>query len=131
MAGSCRRELCWTIRLPEGIAGRADSGLGAERYSAVREGLRRTVADPHGTAYDSARLPSLAIAGKTGTAQTAAADHAWFAGYAPADEPRVAIVVVLEHGGNASAGGADCPGCRRPARRLGYIATEQHDLAAE
>ncbi len=87
--------------------------VSAQTLSAVREGLRRTVADPHGTAYDTARLSSLAIAGKTGTAQTgtgqsgtggaASADHAWFAGYAPADEPRVAIVVVLEHGGNASA----------------------------
>jgi penicillin-binding protein 2 len=98
---------------------------------AVREGLRRTVADPRGTAYGSARLASVAIAGKTGTAQTAGADHAWFAGYAPADEPRVAIVVVLEHGGHAA-------GAARMARdlvvrlhRLGYLGAEEHDLAAE
>jgi penicillin-binding protein 2 len=98
---------------------------------AVREGLRRTVADPQGTAYSTARLNSVAIAGKTGTAQTAGADHAWFAGYAPADEPRVVVVVVLEHGGHAV-------GAARIARdlvvrlhRQGYLGTEEHELAGD
>jgi penicillin-binding protein 2 len=85
--------------------------LKAETLEAVREGLSRAVADPDGTAYSSARLPNVAIAGKTGTAQTAGADHAWFAGYAPADAPRVAVVVVLEHGGPAE-------GAARIARAL-------------
>ncbi len=88
---------------------------------AVREGLRRTVADPRGTAYDSARLARVAIAGKTGTAQTAAADHAWFAGYAPADEPRVAIVVVLEHGGPASGAARIARDLVTRLQRLGYL----------
>jgi len=46
----------------------------------------------------------VAIAGKTGTAETAPGkpDHAWFAGYAPADDPQIVIVVVLEHGGSGS-----------------------------
>ncbi len=49
----------------------------------------------------SSQLP---IAGKTGTAETGGgqASHAWFAGYAPADEPKVAFVVVLEHAGDAA-----------------------------
>ena len=44
------------------------------------------------------------IAGKTGTAETGEdrASHAWFAGYAPADEPKLAFVVVLEHAGDAA-----------------------------
>ena len=69
------------------------------------------MADAEGTAYASARLASVAIAGKTGTAQTSGADHAWFAGFAPADSPRVAFVVVLEHGGPAD-------GAARIAREL-------------
>ncbi len=42
----------------------------------------------------------LAIAGKTGTAETPAGDdHAWFVSFAPAQEPRAALAVVLEHAG--------------------------------
>ena len=69
----------------------------------VREGLQRVVADPRGTGYGTIRLDSIQIAGKTGTAETAVegADHAWFAGYAPADDPKVALVVVLERAGSA------------------------------
>ncbi|HEX4146892.1 MAG TPA: penicillin-binding transpeptidase domain-containing protein [Pirellulales bacterium] len=83
------------------IAGRPIPALHQGTLDAVRQGMCATVADVEGTAYASARLASVAIAGKTGTAQTAGADHAWFAGFAPADSPRVAFVVVLEHGGAA------------------------------
>jgi penicillin-binding protein 2 len=81
------------------------SGLDAAALAAVRDGLRRVVDDPSGTAYDTVRTAGLPIAGKTGTAETGGnqADHAWFAGYAPADAPRWAFVVVLEHGGSGGA----------------------------
>jgi penicillin-binding protein 2 len=71
---------------------------------AIREGLDRVVQDPHGTGYKSVKLTEVTIAGKTGTAEAGGgrADHAWFAGYAPADHPRVAFAVVLEHGGSGS-----------------------------
>ncbi len=85
----------------ESIAAAAISGLHQETLAAIREGLCAAVADPEGSAYASARLASVAIAGKTGTAQTSGADHAWFAGFAPAESPKVAFVVVLEHGGSA------------------------------
>jgi penicillin-binding protein 2 len=70
----------------------------------LRQGLRRVVADPHGTAHATVYLPSVAVAGKTGTAETGedGASHAWFAGYVPADAPKLAFVVVLEHGGDAA-----------------------------
>jgi len=83
------------------------AGLSEPSLAAVREGLRRVVDDPSGTGYESVRTDVVAIAGKTGTAQTGEeADHAWFAGYAPAAAPRFAFVVVLEHGGS----GADVAG---------------------
>jgi penicillin-binding protein 2 len=55
------------------------------------------------TSYGMARLASLhemKVAGKTGTPITdqGAWTNAWFAGYAPADKPEVAVVVFLEHG---------------------------------
>ena len=62
------------------------------------------MADPKGTAYGSVRLDSVAVAGKTGTASAGEGrrDHAWFAGYVPADAPKLAFVVVLEHAGDGA-----------------------------
>lgn len=67
----------------------------------IQEGLRQVVAHPRGTGYKTVRSKHVAIAGKTGTAEVAGReDHAWFAGYVPADRPRYAFVVVLEHAGS-------------------------------
>ncbi len=50
-----------------------------------------------------AQIPGVAVAGKTGTAEHAvgANPHAWFTGFAPAVDPKVAVAVVVEDGGNA------------------------------
>lgn len=58
-----------------------------------------------------ARIDGVRVAGKTGTADHAPgqAPHAWFTGFAPADDPRIAVAVVVERGGNAgseAAGGS-------------------------
>lgn len=78
-------------------------GLDAAALSVLREGLKRVVGDPQGSAYGTVRTESVEIAGKTGTAQCGdgRAEHAWFAGYAPVNKPRYAFVVVIEHAGNA------------------------------
>lgn len=51
-----------------------------------------------------AALPSVQVAGKTGTAEVGEGrpPHAWFVGYAPADQPLVAVAVVVEHGGSGA-----------------------------
>ena len=51
----------------------------------------------------AAQIPGIVVAGKTGTAQHAVggAPHAWFTAFAPADQPRIAVAVVVEEGGNA------------------------------
>ncbi|MDI7267806.1 MAG: penicillin-binding protein 2 [Myxococcota bacterium] len=73
--------------------------------------------DPTGTAHDQ-RIAGLEVAGKTGTAQVARRrqpgerrrrqergeryadrDHAWFVGFAPARDPEIVVVVLVEHGG--------------------------------
>ena len=48
-----------------------------------------------------AAVPGVSVAGKTGTAEhaTDAPPHAWFTGFAPADNPKVAVAVVVEDGG--------------------------------
>ena len=50
-----------------------------------------------------AKMGDTKVAAKTGTAQHAkgAAPHAWFISFAPADDPQVAVAVVVENGGNA------------------------------
>ncbi len=50
-----------------------------------------------------AKIPGVDVAAKTGTAQHAkgAAPHAWFVSFAPADDPQIAVAVVVENGGNA------------------------------
>ena len=79
-------------------------GLHPATLAAIREGLKRVVSDPRGTAHATVFLDSIEIAGKTGTAETGAdgAEHAWFAGYAPAAHPQVAFAVALEHAGDAA-----------------------------
>jgi penicillin-binding protein 2 len=81
----------------------------------VREALRGAVNDPHGTGWPCA-LKDVKVAGKTGTAQVVRLpenfkkgdinrmplkfrDHAWFVAYAPFEDPKIAIAVLVEHGG--------------------------------
>jgi peptidoglycan glycosyltransferase len=47
------------------------------------------------------RIPNVAVAGKTGTAQAdGGPPHAWFIAFAPADNPQVAVAVIVERGGS-------------------------------
>ncbi|NLJ78224.1 MAG: penicillin-binding protein A [Tissierellia bacterium] len=49
----------------------------------------------------NAGIQNTRVAGKTGTAENPSGkSHAWFAGFAPADDPRIAVVVVLEEAGS-------------------------------
>ena len=80
-------------------------------FDLIQEALADVVTE--GTAR-RAQVEGYTVAGKTGTAQVykmsagidadkmdkATRDHAWFAGYAPAANPRIAFAVVVEHGGH-------------------------------
>lgn len=49
----------------------------------------------------SAQISGITVAGKTGTAENETdKDHAWFVGYAPAENPKIAVAVILEYDGN-------------------------------
>lgn len=85
-----------TLPKPDAVA---IPGLHSGTLDAIREGLVMVVHDPRGTGYKTVRMKELTIAGKTGTAQTNGVDHAWFAGYVPAERPRYAFAVVLQNGG--------------------------------
>ncbi len=89
---------------PRDLARRRISGLHEETLRAIREGLEAAVEQPWGTGFRTVRLEHVRIAGKSGTAEVSSStpDHAWFAGYVPADAPQYAFAVVLEHGGSGS-----------------------------
>lgn len=94
--------------------------LPKEHRDVIVQGLDMVVNEPGGTSYGK-RLKTVRVAGKTGTAQVAKLgakrlkkeeidywlrDHAWFAAFAPVDDPEVAIVVLNEHGGGGSSDAA-------------------------
>ena len=57
----------------------------------------------HGTATRAA-ISGFTVAGKTGTAENEKGkgkDHAWFIGYAPAEDPQIAVAVILEYSGGS------------------------------
>ncbi len=74
--------------------------LSQEVIKTVRSMMIDVVNSPGGTGH-RARLSDIVVAGKTGTAQNPhGEDHAWFVAYAPAENPRIAIAVIVENGGS-------------------------------
>lgn len=71
----------------------------ATTAATVRELMIQVVERGTGKA---AQIEGITVAGKTGTAQTVPGEnpHAWFVAFAPAEQPRYAIAVIVEHGGN-------------------------------
>jgi penicillin-binding protein 2 len=73
-----------------------DLDLSPEQLASLRQAMINVV--EQGTAR-GARLAELKIAGKTGTAQNSqGANHGWFIGFAPADNPQIVVGAVLEFG---------------------------------
>ncbi len=90
--------------------------------SFIREALAGVVNEPHGTGW-AAAVKGVKVGGKTGTAQVVRMaqnfkkgdmnrmplkfrDHAWFVAFAPAENPLIAIAVLVEHGGFGGAAAA-------------------------
>ena len=85
----------------------------------IRAGMVDVVQGARGTAR-AVRIPGITIAGKTGTAQVVRLeqykhlreedipykyrDHAWFTCYAPAEDPEIAVTVLVEHGLHGGSG---------------------------
>ena len=107
----------------EGGAGEAPSlGLSAAHLAVVREGMDLVVNGSRGTARKASLAGDVRMAGKTGTAQVrriskaerlrggkqAAGtpwelrDHGLFVAYAPAEAPRYALSLIIEHGGSGA-----------------------------
>jgi penicillin-binding protein 2 len=102
----------WTP-VPQPAPRRLSDNIGYIR--AVQGGMEGTIYDPGGTGRAMAVGASYRMAGKTGTAQRVSRKgnvstnphslplhlrhQAWFIGYAPTEDPRIAVAVMVEHGG--------------------------------
>jgi penicillin-binding protein 2 len=107
----------------------------------VRRGLWKVVNEQGGTG-GNARIEGLGVSGKTGTVQVIAQhgwvkteglpfkykDHAWFASYAPAENPQMVVVVFVEHGGHGGVDAAPLAKLLYEARFHKEISTANIDL---
>jgi penicillin-binding protein 2 len=74
-----------------------------ETLQAIRAALRDVPQAPNGTALDAFSGAAIATSGKTGTAENDQGDaHAWYAALAPDDNPQIAMISMVEHGGEGS-----------------------------
>lgn len=87
-----------------------------DNLNAILEGMRGVTSESGGTAYSYFKDFNIEVGGKTGSAQTGIENktNAWFVGFAPFDNPEIAVVVLVENGGSG-----------------GYTAEVARDIIAE
>lgn len=80
----------------------SENFIEANYLGEIKKAMRQAVTE--GSSVQLASLP-VAVAGKTGTAQTGKGNqtHAWFVGFAPYENPEIAIVILVENGGEGHA----------------------------
>src|SRR4029453_9556949 len=77
-------------------------GTGAGDAASIRDAMVRAVEGSTGRLFTSgAKVPGVTTAGKSGTAELGGTGepHSWLIGFAPAENPQVAIAVIVERGG--------------------------------
>ena len=83
--------------MPDGLLERRRPTIDEKWYHEVAEGMRMAVT---GGTCRRAAIPGIDVAGKTGTAQNPhGKDHSAFMGFAPYDDPKIAVAVYVENGG--------------------------------
>ena len=73
-----------------------------DNLDAILEGMRGVTSESGGTAYSYFKDFNIEVGGKTGSAQTGiqGKTNAWFVGFAPFDNPEIAVVALIENGGS-------------------------------
>ena len=89
-----------------GVSGNSgsDISISEENYQAIKEGMRGVTSDGSGTAYSYFRDFDIEVGGKTGSATTDTNHNAdaWFVGFAPFDDPEIAVAVYVKNGQHGS-----------------------------
>lgn len=77
--------------------------ISQDTINAVLGGMKSVTTDQGGTAYSIFADFNIIVGGKTGSAETDTGDvNAWFTGFAPFDDPEIAVVVIVENGGHGN-----------------------------
>ena len=77
--------------------------LNQNYLNAVLQGMKSVTSDTGGTAYVRFKDFNISVGGKTGSAETSTGKvNAWFVGFAPFENPEIAIVVMVENGGHGN-----------------------------
>lgn len=78
----------------------SDISISETNYQAIKEGMRGVTSDGSGTAYSYFRDFDIEVGGKTGSATTDTNHNAdaWFVGFAPFDDPEIAVAVYVKNG---------------------------------
>lgn len=80
-----------------------DIEIKQENLDAILKGMESVTQDSSGTAYVRFKDFNVSVGGKTGSAEAAGNKvHAWFVGFAPFENPEIAIVVIVENGGHGN-----------------------------
>lgn len=74
--------------------------ISEENLKAVLEGMKGVTSESGGTAYSYFKNFNIEVGGKTGSAQAGNKTNAWFVGFAPFEQPEIAVVVLVENGGH-------------------------------
>lgn len=77
-----------------------DMNISKETISAVLEGMKSVTTETGGTAYSVFKDFNIEVGGKTGSAEAGKNVNAWFAGFAPYENPEIAVIVFVENGGH-------------------------------
>ncbi len=133
MRGDCRRPHLLKARTASAVPSDTGQPRGwrvtlrdPRHWDVIIDAMRHVVSSPEGTGRRINDAP-YSIAGKTGTAQVFSLkedeeyeadklarhmrDHAWFVGFAPVEDPRIAVAVIVEHAGHG--GSVAAPVARR------------------
>ena len=98
-----REEIQNYIKEKAGIAdeNQEDISISQDNLRAILEGMESVTDDQGGTAYSIFKNFAISVGGKTGSAETSTGKvNAWFVGFAPYDDPQIAVVVLVENGGH-------------------------------
>lgn len=80
-----------------------DITINQDYLNAVLNGMKSVTSDSGGTAYVRFKDFNITVGGKTGSAEAPGNKvHAWFVGFAPFENPEIAIVVMVENGGHGN-----------------------------